>query len=175
MANFTVQFSLFTNSHRNLLILYKQSFLHISIVYKQTLFTKCFLINKHFHQMLIYKQSNSCKRFLYISILHRMLICRNHILAASLFLNMIQLLVNDPLCSFDAVASHNNEEIRLFINNQFARVNNAYMQRRGCLFINKQLPLVCGTFCGLEVGRYAQFICAVPTTLHVTSPPALRR
>ena len=101
-----------------------------------------------------------------------MLICRNHILAASLFLNVIHLLVNDPLCSFDAVASHKNEEIRLFTNNQFARVNNAYMQRRGCLFVNKQLPLVCCTVYGLEIGRYVQFTCAVPTTLHVTSPPA---
>ena len=102
-----------------------------------------------------------------------MLIYRNQILAASLFLNVIHLLVNDPLCSFDTVASHKNEEVRLFINNQFAQINNAYVQRSGCLFINKQLPLVCGTVYGLEVGRYAQFICAVPTTLHVTLPLAV--
>ena len=93
-----------------------------------------------------------------------------YILAASLFLNVIHLLVNDPLCSFDTVASHNNEEICLFVNNQIARVNNAYMQRSGCLFKNKQLRLVCGTVYGLKVERYAQFICAVPTTLLVTSP-----
>ena len=89
---------------------------------------------------------------------------------ASLFLNVIHLLVNDSLWSFDTVASYNNEEIRLLINNQLAYVNNAYVQRRGFLSLNKQLPLVCGTVYGLEVGLYVPFICAVPTTLQVTSP-----
>ena len=66
-----------------------------------------------------------------------MLVYRNHILVASLFSNVIHLLVNDPLCSFDKVGSNNDEEIRSFINNQFARVNNVYVQRSGCLFIKK--------------------------------------